>query len=52
MTIIKPEGIVGLLTPIEIGTDRTSAEFFSNVAQANRVKAFIAFENKRGWSVS
>jgi hypothetical protein len=49
MTIIKPEGIVGLLTPIGIGTDRTSAEFFSNVAQANRVKAFIAFENKRGW---
>ncbi len=49
LEIVKPDGIVGLLTPIGIGTDRTSAEFFATVARANRIKAFLAFENKRGW---
>ena len=49
MKLVKPKGIVGLLTPIGIGTDKTSAAFFSQVAEANKVKAFISFENRRGW---
>lgn len=49
MTIVKPEGIVGLLTPIGIGTDKTAAPFFSMIAEAKRIKAFLAFENRRGW---
>lgn len=49
MTLIKPDGIVGLLTPIGIGTDKTSAKFFSMLAKAEKIKAFIAFENRRHW---
>ena len=52
LQLATPEGIIGLLTPIGIGTDRTSSKFFSSVAQSNRVKAFIAFENRRGWLFS
>lgn len=49
LTIVKPDGIVGLLTPIGIGADKTSAKFFSKIAEEGRIKAFIAFENRRGW---
>jgi hypothetical protein len=52
MKLVKPEGVVGLLTPIGIGTDKTSAAFFSQIAEAKRIKAFIAFENRQGWLFS
>ncbi len=49
VALVKPSGFVGLVTPIGIGTDKTSAEFFSSMAETGRVKTFLAFENKRGW---
>jgi hypothetical protein len=48
-TLIKPDGMVGLLTPIGIGTDMTNSKFFSMLAKAEKIKTFIAFENRRGW---
>ncbi len=49
MTLLKPQGIVGLLTPIGIATDKTSSAFFSKKASGGHIKAFLAFENRRGW---
>ena len=49
MGLVSPEGVVGLLTPIGIATDKTSAPFFAERIQARSVKAFYAFENRRGW---
>lgn len=47
--LVRKGGMVGLLTPIGIGTDKTAARFFSRVSEEKRVKAFLAFENKQGW---
>lgn len=47
--LISDNGMVGLLTPIGIGADKTAAKFFSNVSEAKQIKAFLAFENKGGW---
>lgn len=47
--LVKTDGMVGLLVPIGIGTDITTAPFFSKVAGTCRLKTFIAFENRRGW---
>ena len=49
MALVAPGGMVGLLTPIGIATDRTSAPFFAERIHACSVKAFFAFENRRGW---
>ena len=49
MTLVKPDGLVGLLTPIGIATDITAAPFFAERIRACSVKAFLAFENRRGW---
>ena len=49
MNLVKPDGLVGLLTPIGIATDITSAPFFAERIRACSVKAFLAFENRRGW---
>lgn len=47
--LIRPTGLVGFLTPIGIGADKTSAKFFSKFADEERIKCFISFENRRGW---
>lgn len=47
--LISDNGMVGLLTPIGIGTDKTSANFFASVSEAKKVKVFLSFENKSGW---
>ena len=49
MKLVKPDGLVGLLTPIGIATDRTSARFFSSLVAEQRLKSMYAFENRRGW---
>ena len=49
MALVNPEGVVGLLTPIGIATDKTSAPFFADRIYARSVKAFYAFENRGGW---
>ncbi|PKP76388.1 MAG: restriction endonuclease [Alphaproteobacteria bacterium HGW-Alphaproteobacteria-3] len=49
LSLVKPKGMVGLLTPIGIATDNYAAQFFSDLVVGNRVKAFFSFENKKGW---
>ena len=47
MTLVKPSGIVGLLTPSGIASDKTAAPFFKGVAIGGRLKALYDFENRR-----
>ena len=49
LSLVKRKGAVGLLTPIGIATDKTSAPFFCEHARAQSIKVFYAFENRRGW---
>jgi hypothetical protein len=49
ISLVKPEGMIGLLTPIGIGTDHNVASFLRKITEASRLKAFVAFENKRRW---
>jgi len=39
MTLVKPTGMVGLLTPSGIASDKTAAPFFKAVATGGRLKA-------------
>ena len=47
MTIVKPDGMIGLLTPSGIASDKTAARFFRGVATSGRLKALYDFENRR-----
>ena len=47
MTLVKPNGMVGLLTPSGIASDKTSARFFKGVSTEGRLKALYDFENKK-----
>ena len=47
MTIVKPEGMVGLLVPSGVASDLTASRFFKGVSTRRRLKAFYDFENKR-----
>ena len=47
MNLIKPDGIVGLLTPSGIYADRTAAKFFKSVSTTSRVAGIYDFENRR-----
>ena len=47
MTLVKPDGIVGLLTPSGIASDKTAARFFKGVSTEGRLRAFYDFENRR-----
>ena len=47
MNLIKPDGIVGLLTPSGIYADRTAAKFFKSVSTSSRVAGIYDFENRR-----
>ena len=47
MTIVKPDGMVGLLTPSGIASDKTSARFFRGVSTQGRLRALYDFENKK-----
>ena len=47
MKIVKPDGMVGLLVPSGIASDKTSARFFKKVATEGKLKAFYDFENKK-----
>jgi len=45
--LVKPDGMVGLLTPSGIASDKTAARFFKGVATEGRLKALYDFENRR-----
>ena len=47
MSLIKPDGFVGLLTPSGIYADKTAARFFKSVSTSGRVSGLFDFENKR-----
>ena len=47
MTLAKPDGMVGLLTPSGIASDKTAAPFFKGVATEGRLKTLYDFENRR-----
>ena len=47
MTLVKSGGMVGLLVPSGIASDKTSATFFKSVATEGRLKALYDFENRR-----
>ena len=47
MALVKPEGMVGLLTPSGIASDKTAARFFKGVSTEGRLKALYDFENKK-----
>ena len=47
MRLIKPDGIVGLLTPSGIYADKTAARFFKTVSTSGRVGGLFDFENRK-----
>jgi len=47
MALAKPDGMVGLLVPSGIASDKTAARFFKGVATEGRLKALYDFENKK-----
>ena len=47
MGLVKPNGIVGLLTPSGIYADKTAARFFREVSTGGRVAGLFDFENRR-----
>ena len=47
MALAKPDGMVGLLTPSGIASDKTASRFFKGVATEGRLKALYDFENRK-----
>ena len=47
MGLVKPEGMVGLLTPSGIYADKTAAKFFRSVSTGGRLGALYDFENRK-----
>ena len=47
MNLIKPNGLVGLLTPSGIYADRNAARFFRSVSTTGRVASLFDFENRK-----
>ena len=47
MTLVNAQGMVGLLTPSGIASDKTAAKFFKGVATEGRLRALYDFENRR-----
>ncbi len=47
MSLVKPDGLVGLLTPSGIYADKTAAQFFKSVSTSGRVSGLYDFENRK-----
>ena len=47
MNLIKPDGLVGLLTPSGIFGGKTTAEFFKQVSTSGNVYGLFDFENRK-----
>ena len=47
MSLVKPDGVIGLLVPSGIASDKTAAPFFRSVATEGRLRALYDFENKK-----
>jgi hypothetical protein len=46
MALIKPEGMVGLLTPSGIASDKGASAFFRSISTTARLSSLIDFENR------
>lgn len=46
LALVKPNGIVGLLTPSGIASDKSASTFFKSVATNGRLGSLIDFENR------
>ncbi|MBK9136129.1 MAG: Eco57I restriction-modification methylase domain-containing protein [Betaproteobacteria bacterium] len=46
--LVKPDGVVALLTPSGIAADKGAATFFRSIATTKRLGALFDFENRRG----
>ena len=47
LALVHPDGVVGLLTPSGIASDKTAAPFFRSVATQGRLRALYDFENRK-----
>ena len=47
MSLVKPDGLIGLLTPSGIYADKHKAKFFQSVSTSGRVGVLFDFENKK-----
>ena len=47
LRLVKPGGLVGLLTPSGIYADKTAARFFKSISTTGRVAGIYDFENKK-----
>ena len=47
MRLVKPDGLVGLLTPSGIYADKTAADFFKSVSTGGRLGGLFDFENRK-----
>lgn len=47
--LIRPGGLVGLLTPSGIAADKGAAEFFRTLSETGRLGALFDFENRKGF---
>ena len=47
MTLVKEDGVIGLLTPSGIASDKTAAPFFHSVSTEGRLRTLYDFENKK-----
>ena len=47
MSLVKPDGFMGLLTPSGIYADKTAAKFFKSVSTSGRLASLFDFENKK-----
>ena len=47
MALVKPHGLVGMLTPSSLASGKTGAAFFRRVAQEGRLKVLYDFENRK-----
>ena len=47
MSLVKSGGMIGLLTPSGIASDKTAAKFFKSIATKGKLKALYDFENKK-----
>ena len=47
MSLVKPRGMVGLLTPSGIYADKTAADFFKSISTAGRTVGLFDFENRK-----
>ncbi len=45
--LVKPQGVVALLTPSGIAADKGAAEFFKSIATTGRLGALFDFENRK-----